>query len=416
MAALHCTALHRLVLLGGHLLALVPDFGEEDGGEVPLAKGRDDARDELAGVLWPLGQLQGRRHRRAAADPHEEALLQRQPARHGHRVVAAHLHHLVDQVRVQNAGNESSANPLDLVRARSSAGKDGRLGRLHRHHLHVLLLRLEVPARAGDGAASADTADENVHVSRRVLPNLRPGRLVVDLRVRRVLELLKHVGVLGAAGDGLGLLDGALHALGRVSQDEVGAKGLEEDAALHGHGRGHGEDELVPERGRDEGEADARVPARGLHQRRLAGGDLPLTLRLVDHVEGDAVLDGVARVHGLELGRDGAAAALADLVEEDQRGLADELGDVVRDVKARHGPAGAGRHRAEPVGRELPGRALDLVAPAAAGGRRLAAHGRAGAGAVLGGGRACLAARLASNLHHRRLRERRRRRFRNTEN
>ena len=46
-----------IYLLGLHFLALLPDGAEEHGGQVPLPKGGDDARDQLARVLRLLRQL-----------------------------------------------------------------------------------------------------------------------------------------------------------------------------------------------------------------------------------------------------------------------------------------------------------------------------------------------------------------------
>ena len=50
-------------------------------------------------------------------------------------------------------------------------------------------------ADAGDRAAGADAADERVDLPAGVAPDLLGGRPPVDLGVRGVVELLRHVGV-----------------------------------------------------------------------------------------------------------------------------------------------------------------------------------------------------------------------------
>ena len=47
-------------------------------------------------------------------------------------------------------------------------------------------------AHAGDGAAGADAGDEDVDLAVGVAPDLLGGGVAVDLRVGRVLELLRH--------------------------------------------------------------------------------------------------------------------------------------------------------------------------------------------------------------------------------
>mmetsp|Transcript_36430 Transcript_36430/g.89823 ORF Transcript_36430/g.89823 Transcript_36430/m.89823 type:complete len:223 (+) Transcript_36430:560-1228(+) len=217
----------ELHLLEGHLLGLLADGGVQGGGQVALAERRKHRADELAGVLGALGELDGGHGGGARGDAHQEPLLQRQLLGHLDGVVGPHLHHLVQQLRVQDAGDEAGADALDLVRAGAGARQHGGLPGLHRHHLDVGVLALEVAPRARDGAAGAHAAHQDVDLPCRVLPDLRPRGLEVHLRVGGVLELLQHVrvGVLGSQL--LRLHHGALHALGRVRQHQVSAERLE---------------------------------------------------------------------------------------------------------------------------------------------------------------------------------------------
>jgi hypothetical protein len=91
------------------------------------------------------------------------------------------LSHLVDDVRVAVAGDETRADTLDLVWAGLASRQHGALCRLHRHHQHVGVLLLQVAARARDGATGAHAAHQDVHLTRRVLPDLRARRQVVHL-------------------------------------------------------------------------------------------------------------------------------------------------------------------------------------------------------------------------------------------
>ena len=54
----------------------------------------------------------------------------------------------------------------------------------------------------------------------------------------------------------------------------------------------------------------------------------------VDHLGRDAVLDAAARIHELELGRDGGRCRRDDVVQPDQGSAADEVDHVVRDAHA----------------------------------------------------------------------------------
>ncbi len=104
-------------------------------------------------------------------------------------------------------------------------------------------------------------------------------------RVGRVLELLQHVGVGQRRNESLCLFHCALHALDGIGQDQLGAEAAaagrnvtcerlsslafvspEQYPPLQGHGRGHGENQLIPLGGRDECEANASVAAGWLDE------------------------------------------------------------------------------------------------------------------------------------------------------
>jgi hypothetical protein len=157
----------------------------------------------------------------------------------------------------------------------------------------------------------------------------------VDLDVGRVLELLRHPILDGIAVDDLLRLgDRPLHALGTLGEDELGAKRLEHAAALERHRLGHGQDDRVAARRRDERERDAGVSARGLHDGLCAraGGEDPLLLRVPNHGGADAALHGVGRVSALDLRDDVCAKALGHAVQANERRVTDAEAVVVVDA------------------------------------------------------------------------------------
>jgi len=77
-----------------------------------------------------------------------------------------------------------------------------------------------------------------------------------------------------------------LHSLGGVGEDELGAKGSQQNSALDGHRSRHRQNEFVALGGSDEGQGDPCVPAGRFHQRRLL--DL-----LIEVLKGMLTLPGV---------------------------------------------------------------------------------------------------------------------------
>lgn len=80
-------------------------------------------------------------------------------------------------------------------------------------HLDVGVLLLEETARAGDGATSAHTANEDVHLALCRAPDLWAGRLIVDAGVVGVLKLLQDEGVRSVGSNLLRLCDSTLRVV-----------------------------------------------------------------------------------------------------------------------------------------------------------------------------------------------------------
>ncbi len=154
---------------------------------------------------------------------------------------------------------------------------------------------------AGDRATGADATDENVDLAVGVFPKLDGGGPPVDLRVGRVLELLRHPGVRRFGDDLLGSAHGAGHPLGRRGEHQFRAIAEKQDATFQAHALRHRQDEPVTLRRGDPGECDARVAAGRLDDGGHARLDQSSGLGILDHRHADAVLDRITRSEGLDL-------------------------------------------------------------------------------------------------------------------
>jgi hypothetical protein len=271
----------------------------------------------------------------ARGDANEDAFLFGEAAGHGEGFIVGDLNDLVDELGVEDLGDEAGADALDLVRAGLAAGEDGAVGGFHGDGPEVGVAGLHVLADPGEGSSGADAGDEDVGGAVGVVPDFWAGGIEVDLRVGGVVELLEDEAVGGFGVELFGLGDGALHAVGAGGENDFGTEGEEQDAALDGHGVGHGEGEAVAFDGGGEGEADAGVAAGGLDEGGDAGGDFAVALGGLDHSKADAVFDAGDGVVALELEDDAGGAAGGEVVELDERRVADEVGDAGGDIHGR---------------------------------------------------------------------------------
>ncbi|MNN30090.1 hypothetical protein D3C81_1437270 [compost metagenome] len=210
--------------------------------------------------------------------------------------------------------------------------------RLHRHRQDRLALGLlDVARHASDGTAGAHARHQHIDRAVGVVPDFRAGGLFMDRRVGRVLELA-WLEVLGWVGvdDFVGLLDRALHALGRLGQHQLGAQRLEHLASLQAHRGRHGQHQLVTTRRGDKSQADAGV-AGGRFDDGHARLELAAALGVPDHVRADPAFDRVAWVAPFDLGQDGYPAR-GDAVDLHQRRVTDGMGVVCVDTAHGRGP------------------------------------------------------------------------------
>lgn len=98
----------------------------------------------------------------------------------------------------------------------------------------------------------------------------------MDLRVGRVGELLSPDGVLRVGNNFLGLFNGAAHAFGTGSQDDLCTVSTKHDTTFGGHGLRHGQDDLVASCGTNKGQRDSGVTGGAFHNcsARLQGAGL----------------------------------------------------------------------------------------------------------------------------------------------
>ena len=123
----------------------------------------------------------------------------------------------------------------------SASRQDRTLLGLHGVDFRVRVLLLQVLADAGDGAAAALGGHEHVHLAAGLLPDLRPGGLVVGCDVVPVGELAGlPVAVRLGALQLLDLLQTQVHvALGPGGEHQLGAVGAHGGLALLTHALGH---------------------------------------------------------------------------------------------------------------------------------------------------------------------------------
>ena len=140
-------------------------------------------------IVDPARDLERGVHGEAARAADEHALRLGQPARGEEAVAVGDAHVAVDHRRVVGRRPEVLPHALDQVRVDLVAGVD-RADGVGADHDEVGVLLAQVARHAGDRPAGADADDEVRQAAPGLAPQLRPGRLVVRLRVGRVAVLV----------------------------------------------------------------------------------------------------------------------------------------------------------------------------------------------------------------------------------
>ena len=216
----------------------------------------------------------------------------------------------------------------------------------------VRLALLQVAAGAADRAARADGGHEVRDPALGGLPDLRPGRRVVRLRVGgvRVLVGLPRARRLTRQPVGdlvVGALVVGVH-VGRTD-DDLGTVGAQQRSLLLRLLVRHHEDAPVALHGGRLRQADAGIAGRRFDDD-AAGLQQPRSLRRLDHRQRDPILDRSARVHVLELGHQARTHVGGQPVEGHERRPAHgrgHIGQDARPVSQRWAPPapGARAHR-----------------------------------------------------------------------
>ena len=175
------------------------------------------------------------------------------------------------------------------------------------------LRSLRIAPDARHGPARPERDHQVRHASLGLLPDLRPGGVVVGMRVRLVGVLVRLPRAGRLAGQAIAdPVIGALVVRGDVGRadDDLRTVGAQQRPLLLGLLVGHHEDAAVALHRGSLREADAGVAAGRLHDHatRL---QQPGPLGGLDHGQRDAVLDRAAGVHVLELGDDPGRTSVA---------------------------------------------------------------------------------------------------------
>ena len=177
---------------------------------------------------------------------------------------------------------------------------------------------------AAEGSARARARDERVDLPVHVAPDLRPRRLVVGARVRRVVELPEDDRAGRRCGDFVRRLLREEHPVGARRAHDFRAERPEERNLLAGELVGDHKDDAVAASQRGERDADAGVAGRALDDgSAFLQGASPLGV--VDHGASDAVLHAAARVREFQLRVELRAFGNVETTDPHQRSVADEL-------------------------------------------------------------------------------------------
>ena len=288
---------------------------EEGGGEVSFGTVGEECGDRscVAG-----GELSGGPEVGAGGDTDEEAMIAAELACGFDGVFVGDFDDFVDEIDIEDGGDEAIANALDLVEAWFVAQEGGGVFGFDGDDTDVGVLLFEVGADALEGAARTDAGDKAVYIALDLPVEFGAGLLEVDSRVVGVFELLAdeevRVFVLHLAG----AFDGAVDGFVGWGENESGAESGDEFFAFEGHIFGHDDGDGEAAESANEGKADAGVSGgrfeEGHRGFEAAGGDGG-----IDHGESDAVLYGAAGIEELGLCED---VFVADLKE---RGISDEV-------------------------------------------------------------------------------------------
>ena len=201
-------------------------------------------------------------------------------------------------------------------------GTDHRALGIHTDNAHIRVLFLEIAPRARDGTPGTGADEKMGDAPAGLLPELRPRRPVMRVRVGLVVELVSQHRPRGLVGDGLGLHQVVIRMFGRYrgrSDDDISAERAEKSHLLLTHLVRHREHAVIALTGRCHCERQPGVAARGFNDG-AARLQIAPQLRVLDHGLPDAILHGAARVHELAFTVNRGATAVYHPVQTHEGG------------------------------------------------------------------------------------------------
>jgi len=193
----------------------------------------------------------------------------------------------------------------------------------------VLLQRL---AHSHYRTGRAQGRDEVVQLTTCLPPDLVARGLVMGHLVVLVRELVRHEILVRIHLDKLPRLPyGTVSAVLPLAQGHGPAERLDHLPPLHGDGLAHDNLHFIAFDRTYHGQGHSGVAGCRLDDG-LAPGERPLLLRLLDHAQGDPVLDAAGGIEAFHLGVDGSVPVGIELVDLDQWRVADRLEDIVPEI------------------------------------------------------------------------------------
>lgn len=293
--------------------------------KVALAGVRQHDDDRFAAVAALPGQLQGGADRSARRNADQQPFACGQQTRRADGLLVGDGHHPVDQCGIEVFGDEAGADALNLVGTGLAAREHGGRGRFDGHKADLRIQLAQPAPGAAERAARADAGHKQVDPSVGVAPYLVARRAVVPLGVGRIAELSKDHGSGNLPAQGLGPCNGPLHPFVSGREDHPGSVGGHQAAPLDAHRLGHGQDQPIALQGADQRQPHAGISARGFDDR-TAGAERGAGFGLLDHGQGNPVLDASGRIERFDFGHDtGLGPGFAAEADElHHRGVADE--------------------------------------------------------------------------------------------
>ncbi|OPZ05231.1 MAG: hypothetical protein BWZ10_03073 [candidate division BRC1 bacterium ADurb.BinA364] len=151
----------------------------------------------------------------------------------------------------------------------------------------------------------------------------------MDFGIGGILELLRHIAIGHLGEQFLGLGYGPAHAFGAGSQNYFGAQSDQHAPPLDSHGLGHHKNQTVSLDGAYHRQANPRIAARRLDDRRFARPNQAARFGRFDHGVRNAVLDAEHRIERFELGQHLGHARLHHSVQANQWRIADQIQDRI---------------------------------------------------------------------------------------